>query len=184
MWRYIFMAVSVAGAATQYPLLFQQKADEITASRQEQRLEQQQMALRQSSDEGEDTKRNPLAGRVAEINRDRSGHYVARVKMNGRSTEVLVDTGATLVAINESTARRLGIRLTPADFKYTVRTANGTTKAAAAMIDEIQIGRVIVKNVEASVSKDGSLNVVLLGMSFLNKLKKFEIESDKLILRQ
>ena len=52
------------------------------------------------------------------------------------------------------------------------------------MIDEIQIGRVIVKNVEASVSKDGALNVVLLGMSFLNKLKKFEIESDKLILRQ
>ncbi|MEZ5871483.1 MAG: TIGR02281 family clan AA aspartic protease [Nitratireductor sp.] len=183
MWRYLFMAVSVAAAATQYPVLFQKKADEITASRQEQN-QQQQLALRTSTDDSEDTKLNPLAGRVAAIERDKSGHYVAKVKMNGRSTEVLVDTGATLVAINESTARRLGIRLSAADFKYTVRTANGATKAAAAMIDEIQVGRVIVKNVEASVSRDDALNVVLLGMSFLNKLKKFEIEADKLILRQ
>ncbi|MFZ1815542.1 MAG: TIGR02281 family clan AA aspartic protease [Rhizobiaceae bacterium] len=181
MWRYIFMAMSVMGAATQYPLLFQEKADEITASR-EANLPKVTYATQQ--DQETDRSRNPLSGRVAEVARDNRGHYVADVKLNGRRTEVLVDTGATLVAINESTARRLGIKLKPADFKYTVRTANGSTKAAAAMIDEIQIGRVIVRDVQASVSRDEALSTVLLGMSFLNKLKKFEFEGNKMILTQ
>ena len=98
--------------------------------------------------------------------------------------EVLVDTGATLVAINESTARRIGIRLKPSDFKYKVRTANGITEAAAATIKEIRIGRVVVRDIRASVSRDESLSVILLGMSFLNKLKRFEVDSGTLVLAQ
>lgn len=180
MWRYIFMAVSVAAAATQYPALFQEKADEIVASR-ESAGEHQQIAMRS---EPHEQAHNPLSGRSTRIDSDGRGHFLARARMNGRPMEVLVDTGATLVAINESTARRLGIRLTPADFKYKVRTANGTTEAAAATIDEIQIGRVLVRDVRASVSRDSSLNVVLLGMSFLNKLKKFEVDSGTLVLTQ
>lgn len=182
MWRYIFMAVSVAVAATQYPVLFQEKADEVVAARQSER--QQPAVIESHQAKPEPARHNPLAGRTARIDNDGRGHFVARAKMNGRSIDVLVDTGATLVAINESTARRLGIRLKPSDFKYTVRTANGTKKAAAATIKEIRIGRVIVRNVQASVSKDSSLSTVLLGMSFLGKLKKFEINSGTLILTQ
>ncbi|WP_075995389.1 retropepsin-like aspartic protease family protein [Salaquimonas pukyongi] len=127
---------------------------------------------------------NPLDGRKARIAMDSRGHFLTQAKMNGRSEEVLVDTGATYVAINQSLARRLGIRLKDSDFKYKVRTANGITYAAAAVIDEIRIGRVRVQNVQASVSRDESLNTVLLGMSFLKKLKKFEISGDELILIQ
>ena len=127
---------------------------------------------------------NPLDGRKARIAMDSRGHFVTDAKMNGRNEEVLVDTGATYVAINESLARRLGIRLKNSDFKYKVRTANGITYAAAAVIEEIQIGRVRVQNVQASVSRDEALNTVLLGMSFLKKLKKFEISGDELILIQ
>ncbi len=128
--------------------------------------------------------RNPLDGRKTYIKMDSRGHFVVNARMNKHRSEVLVDTGATYVAINESTARKMGIRLRDSDFKHPVRTANGITYAAAATIDEIEIGRVRVRNVQASVSRDASLSTTLLGMAFLKKLKKFEISSGTLILSQ
>ncbi len=171
MWRYVFMAVSLISAATYMPSLLQETVDTAQES------SQAEPELRAASAEMEEPSRNPLAGRKTTISPDRRGHYLAKAKLNGRSMEVLVDTGATLVAINESTARRIGIRLKPSDFKHKVRTANGVTRAATAMIDEIAIGRVVVRDVRATVSHDEALSTVLLGMSFLNRLKKFEIAS-------
>jgi len=104
--------------------------------------------------------------------------------MNGRQVEVLVDTGATSVAINRSTAKRLGIRLKQTDFKYKVETANGSTKAAAATIDRIEIGRVTVRNVRAAVLDDKALSSTLLGMTFLGELRKFEVKNRELVLEQ
>lgn len=127
---------------------------------------------------------NPLSGRVARIDSDGRGHFVADAKLNGRRIEVLVDTGATLVAINETTARRIGIRLSREDFKYKVNTANGTVKAANAVIDEIEIGRVRVRDVPATVLSDKALDGTLLGMSFLKQLKRFEVADGTLVLTQ
>jgi aspartyl protease family protein len=129
-------------------------------------------------------KRNPLDGRKTIIPMDSRGHFIVDARMNGYKAKVLVDTGATYVAINETTARKLGIRLKESDFKHKVRTANGITMAASGMIDEIQIGRVRVQNVRASISRDEALSVVLLGMAFLKKLDKFEITGNELILTQ
>jgi len=123
-----------------------------------------------------------VGSRSTRIEAGRGGHFVAEARLNGRSVDVLIDTGATLVAINETTARRLGIHLTPADFKYRVRTANGVAEAAAAMIKEIRIGQVTVRDVPASVSRDSALSTTLLGMSFLGKLRKFSVENGDLIL--
>ena len=153
--------------------------------------------LSQSAETGETTQKtvavapakikksyNPLDGRKERIEMDSRGHFLADARMNGYKSKVLVDTGATYVAINETTARKLGIRLKDSDFKHKVNTANGITMAAATVIDEIQIGRVRVQNVQASVSRDEALGVTLLGMSFLKKLNKFEISSNELILTQ
>lgn len=185
MWRYVFIGVALISFATQAPSLLQKQIDSNhdEQSRGGQDDGRQDMARLQTARSGDDGF-NPLAGRVARIGRDRSGHYLARVKMNGRSYDVLVDTGATMVAINKSTARRLGIHLTNADFRYRVNTANGIAEAAKATIDEIEIGRVVVHNVPATVARDGALSGVLLGMSFLNRLKKFEFQSGTLVLTQ
>jgi aspartyl protease family protein len=123
-----------------------------------------------------------LSGRSARIAAGRGGHYIANATMNGRTIEVMVDTGATLVAINESTARQLGIRLTPADFKYRVNTANGFTMAASTVIEEIRIGRVTVRDVPSLISRDSALSSSLLGMSFLGKLKKVSFENGDMVL--
>lgn len=130
------------------------------------------------------TTSQPVYGRKARLKMDSRGHFVTNAKMNGRSVEVLVDTGATSVAINTKTARRLGIILKPTDFKYTVNTANGSTMAAAATIDRIQIGNVTVNNVQAAVLDEKALSSTLLGMSFLGQLRSFEVKNQELLLVQ
>lgn len=139
-----------------------------------------------SSQNGQPTKVaiETYAGRNARIKGDRRGHFTTNARMNGRTVEVLVDTGATSVAINKSTARRLGIKISASDFKYKVNTANGTVKAASVMIDRVEIGRVSVKNVRAAVLPDNSLSSTLLGMTFLGQLRSFEVRSGELVLTQ
>lgn len=123
-------------------------------------------------------------GRRVAVSMDPSGHFVAEFKLNGRRVEAMVDTGATLVAINRSTARRIGIALKSEDFKYRVNTANGPVAAASARIDALQIGRIHVENVDAVVLDDRSLNNTLVGMSFLNRLAKYRVEGGALLLEQ
>ncbi|MGB7335225.1 MAG: TIGR02281 family clan AA aspartic protease [Salaquimonas sp.] len=180
MEKYIFMAGLMIASALIVPELLN-----TTLDKNEVKSEQtQQLAVSESEPETKRRANNPLDGRRTIIEMDSRGHFIADARMNGYRSEVLVDTGATYVAINETTARKLGIHLKESDFKYKVRTANGTTMAASAVIDEIQIGRVSVKDVRASVSRDESLSVVLLGMAFLKKLRKFEIANNELILTQ
>jgi aspartyl protease family protein len=128
-----------------------------------------------------DTSASSQNGKVI-IPMAQNGHFVAEFKLNGRRIEAMVDTGATAVAINESVARQIGERLTNADFRYSVNTANGKAKAAVINIEDITIGRIRVSNVQAMVLEDGALDGVLIGMSFMNKLRKFSVENGELIL--
>jgi aspartyl protease family protein len=125
-----------------------------------------------------------LVGRKVRLSADPNGHFLADFKLNGRSISAMVDTGATLVAINRSTARRIGINLNPADFRYQVATANGNTKAAGVIIDNLQIGRIAVGKVQAVVLEDDALSGTLIGMSFLKQLSKFQVENGSLLLVQ
>jgi aspartyl protease family protein len=125
-----------------------------------------------------------LLGRKVRIAADQYGHFNADFRLNGRSVGAMVDTGATLVAMNASTARRIGIKVMPADFKYKVKTANGETRAAGAMIEKLQIGRILVENVEAVVLDDNALDGTLIGASFLNRLGKYQVENGALLMVQ
>jgi aspartyl protease family protein len=114
---------------------------------------------------------------------DARGHFVTTARINGRKVVVLVDTGATSVAISAETARSLGIYLTKSDFTGRVSTANGVVAVAPVKLREVTVGNVTVRNVEAAVSP-GDLGVNLLGMSFLRRLSKFEVDDGELVLTQ
>ncbi|GLS31783.1 aspartyl protease family protein [Mesorhizobium albiziae] len=125
-----------------------------------------------------------LLGRKVKVSADARGHFIADFKLNGRSVEGIVDTGATTVAINRSTARHIGISLRKDDFKHEVKTANGVTRAAGVVIERMQIGRIVVENVPAAVLEDAALDGTLVGMSFLSRLSKFQVEDGALLLVQ
>ncbi|MEM8748680.1 MAG: TIGR02281 family clan AA aspartic protease [Pseudomonadota bacterium] len=116
--------------------------------------------------------------------RDRNGHFEFNASMNGSNVRVLVDTGASAVAINRTTARRIGIKVRDSDFRHPANTANGKINVASATIKKLRIGGVSMRNVKAMVLDDQALNNTLLGMSFLNRLKTFQFEGNRLKLVQ
>jgi len=122
---------------------------------------------------------------IAEARRGTNGQYSFLVELNAEPIVMLVDTGATKVTISESMARRIGIKLTDNDFTHKVATANGITVSAQATAQELRIGDISIRDVELSVLKDKSLvGSALLGMTFLNRLTKFEFSGQTLKLIQ
>ncbi|RWK41940.1 TIGR02281 family clan AA aspartic protease [Mesorhizobium sp.] len=123
-------------------------------------------------------------GRKVVIAADARGHFTSAFKLNGRTVDGMIDTGATLVAINSSTARRIGISLNAADFKHQVNTANGAIKAALVTVDRLQIGKITLDGVQAVVLDDKALRTNLIGLSFLQRLEKYQVENGALLLVQ
>ena len=96
----------------------------------------------------------------------------------------MVDSGASLVALRASDAAEVGIRPLPADYSVTVSTANGKIKAARASLDRIEIGGIAVTDVPALVLPDEALGQNLLGVSFLSRLKRYEVANGRLMMEQ
>lgn len=111
-----------------------------------------------------------------------NGHFFARAYINGRPIAVMVDTGATKIALTYEDAERLGLRPHGSDFSLTTRTANGTARAAPVTLDDVRIGDVEVSDLRGSIAEPGKLHVTLLGMEFIRKLARFELRGKELIL--
>ncbi len=145
----------------------------------EHRRAQRQPERRRGTSRQED----PLFKTSVELYRGSGGHFHADAAVNGRTISVLVDTGATLVALSYEDASSIGISVRPEDFRYVSNTANGQARFARVVLDEVRIGNVSVRNVEAAVSQPGRLGTTLLGMSFLGKLR-MEMTGGRLVLEQ
>ncbi|MBW8285114.1 MAG: TIGR02281 family clan AA aspartic protease [Rhizobium sp.] len=115
---------------------------------------------------------------------DATGHYRGTFRLNGKAIEAMVDTGASLVAINETTARRIGVSIASLDFQYPINTANGETRAAHVRLQRVEIGSVRVEDVDAFVLRDKALSGTLIGMSFLKRLGGYSAEGDRLRLER
>ncbi|QOZ22807.1 TIGR02281 family clan AA aspartic protease [Bradyrhizobium sp. CCBAU 51753] len=124
------------------------------------------------------------SGRTLSIPPDPRGHFATDGRIDGQRLNFMVDTGASVVALNESSAARFGLRPTPNNYTARVTTANGTVKAAPARIAMIQLGDLTVRDVDALVLPDEALSENLLGLSFLSKLKRFEYAKGRLVLEQ
>ena len=112
------------------------------------------------------------------------GHYVAGFDLNGRRIEMLVDTGASVVALSHEDAQKIGLTPFPSDYTAPMSTANGVIKAARKTISEVRIDTIVVRDVQAVVMPPGALRGSLLGMSFLQRLSGFEIVGgDRLYLK-
>tara|TARA_B100001179_G_C18590642_1_gene404505 strand:- start:1084 stop:1593 length:510 start_codon:yes stop_codon:yes gene_type:complete len=121
--------------------------------------------------------------RATALRMENDGHYWADAQLEGKRVKLMVDTGASMIALSRRDAERMGHKIEDLDFKYEVRTAGGMTQGAYILIDEVVIGNVKVKDVDALVIATG-LETSLLGMSFLKKLSSFEFRKNSLIIRQ
>ena len=109
--------------------------------------------------------------REARIRRDGQGAYRTTGSINGRMTDLLVDTGATTIARSAVEARRLGIPYRLEGDRTRVRTASGTVDAYSVMLDRVRVGAIELRRVEAVVLEGRLPGQVLLGRSFLKRVK-------------
>ncbi len=110
------------------------------------------------------------------------GHFHIQSKINGVQVTFLVDTGATRVALTQRDAKRIGVNVDSLKYNIRINTANGTSFFARTMLPQIVVGPISVEMVEAYVARQG-LSTSLLGMSFLSRLKEYEVTQDTLTLR-
>ena len=114
---------------------------------------------------------------------DGRGQFYVRPRIEGTEMAMLVDTGASFVSLRAEDAARVGISPSPADYTLRISTANGIIMTAPVRIREIRLGDIVLRDVEASIVPSGRLGANLLGMSFLRRLRGFDIADGRLTLR-
>jgi aspartyl protease family protein len=122
----------------------------------------------------------PASSRSLVYHADRRGHFSLTATVNGVPLRLVVDTGASLVALTLDDARAAGIGRGELVFNQLTHTANGTVRFAPVMLREIRIEHLSIDNVPAAVIE--TLDQSLLGMSFLKRLKSFEMREGALTI--
>ena len=115
------------------------------------------------------TQTSPNAAYSVMVSADASGHFVADGQVNGVPIRFVVDTGATFITLSAREAGRLGLDYRNGQ-KSLMETASGDVLTYRVKLDTVRVGDVVMHNVDAVVTEANSLNVALLGMSFLDRV--------------
>ena len=116
------------------------------------------------------------------LQRDRSGQFHIEAQVDGQAAEVLVDTGAAIVALTVDEAERLGYPVDPTSFVPMMQTASGTGNGTIVHLDRLEVAGAEFHDVDAVVL-DG-LAVNLLGQTVLAKLGQVSLEGDRMVIRR
>jgi aspartyl protease family protein len=122
----------------------------------------------------------PSSNRTLVYHADRRGHFSLTATVDGAPTRFVIDTGASLVALTLDDARAAGIGRSELVFNQITQTANGRVRFAPVILREIRIEQLSIENVPAAVIEN--LDQSLLGMSFLKRLKSFEMREGALTI--
>jgi aspartyl protease family protein len=121
----------------------------------------------------------PAGSASVTLQADGRGHFMVQGQINGGTMRMLLDTGATMIALSASDAMRLGIDYRKGQLGY-VNTANGTAPVYRVKLNTVKIGDIELNQVDAVVQEAG-LPFALLGMSFLNRTE-MRREGEQMIL--
>lgn len=108
---------------------------------------------------------------TAQLWADRSGMFRTSGTINGLPVTLLVDTGATTIAMSAAEAKRLGLQYRLNGRPGTVATASGVERGYRVVLDKVAVGEIVLRDVEAVVLEGGHPKEILLGMSFLGRVQ-------------
>jgi aspartyl protease family protein len=142
-----------------------------------------------SPEKGATAVQSAASGRLAKVEGDSivipattSGHFLLDALVNGVRVRFLVDTGASDVTLTPQDARRLGFNERNLKYDRAYQTANGVVRGAAITLREVTIDQRSLYDVKASVN-EAPMQISLLGMSFLGRLRGYEVADGALMLR-
>ncbi|MFL6755455.1 MAG: TIGR02281 family clan AA aspartic protease [Sphingomicrobium sp.] len=122
-----------------------------------------------------------VAGKELHVKMSPDGHFWVVASINGIQRRMLIDSGATVTAISQRTARDAKVDAGRGLSPVVLQTANGAAPALTGKVDELRVGNIVAHNLRIVTSPGlGSLDV--LGMNFLSKLQSWRVEGRMLIL--
>jgi aspartyl protease family protein len=122
------------------------------------------------------------SGGEVRLGRSADSHFYANTEVDGRSVRMMVDSGASIVALTRRDAEAIGIDVDSLPISGTARTAGGDVPMRTVMLDSVEVDGIEVRQVQAAVV-DADMGVSLLGQSFLSKLAAVNVEGDTMTLR-
>ena len=115
------------------------------------------------------------------LEREQDGHFYAPVRVETRDYRMLVDTGASMVALTGEDARNIGLDWDPKALSQVARGAGGLVMGVHVELGEVSVGDFVARKVDAVIIPEG-LPISLLGQSFLSNVEKVAIAGDTLTL--
>jgi aspartyl protease family protein len=134
----------------------------------------------QAGDGANQVAANLQDGEVA-LQRAPNGHFYADVEINGAQVHMLVDTGATGIALSREDARAAGIATSIGMNDVVGQGADGSVHGEYVTLDRVTLGHKTVEQMQAMVLNSGGQS--LLGQSFLAQFSSVEIHRDTMTLR-
>lgn len=122
-----------------------------------------------------------VPGQSIDLRRAADGHFYANTTVNGQPVAMLVDTGASTVALTIGDAQRLGLAIDPATFQVVGTGASGPVRGAAVMLDGVTLAHRQIGPIAAVVLE--GLDRSLLGQTFLSRMDSVQIAGDTMTLR-
>ncbi|MCR9158261.1 MAG: TIGR02281 family clan AA aspartic protease [Rhodobacteraceae bacterium] len=122
------------------------------------------------------------AGRI-EVPRGPDGHYYLTLEINDAPVRFVVDTGATSMVLTQQDAERVGLKEEDVIFFSEAMTANGVVRTAPVRLADVALGPFHDQDVRAFVN-EGEMTKSLLGMDYLNRFARLEINNGRLILER
>jgi aspartyl protease family protein len=118
---------------------------------------------------------------AVELQRQADGHFYAEGEVEGTSIRFLVDTGASMIALNAEDAEALGLDWSDSELRHIGRGVNGDVFGKPVRLASVTVGDLQADDVEAVIIPKG-LDVSLLGQSFLARVENVAIEGDRMTL--
>ena len=117
-----------------------------------------------------------------ELQRNADGHFYADVLVNGTTLHMLVDTGASVIALSREDAQAASIATSIGMNDVVGEGASGEVKGEYARLDNVGLGPLSAQRLDAVILDSGGQS--LLGQNFLSKFDSVQIEGDRMILRR
>ncbi len=124
---------------------------------------------------------NAQSAGAVELRRQPDGHFYADVEVNGAMLHMLVDTGATAIALSRDDAHSAGLATSIGMQEVIGRGADGDVRGEITTLDRVSLGQKTAEGLPAVVLDSGEQS--LLGQSFLSKFDHVEIEGDRMLLQ-
>jgi aspartyl protease family protein len=122
-------------------------------------------------------------GESVVVARGRGGDFQIQTEVNGVRVTMVLDTGATSVVLTHDAAVAAGLPVEMIHYTVNIDTANGRAQAAPVTLDRIAVGSIVEHAVPALIAPPGQLKTSLLGMTFLSRLRSWEVQGDRVTMR-